>query len=287
MARKQRTGVIAEKVGMSAFFTKDEKRIPVTLLKIKGCRVVAHQKKGEKTALQLGFGESRNLTKDLRGYFAEDISFSNLPDIEQDVIYMTNLYDPKMNKQVDLLMRLACINFETCLAHTAEEADITSSFDFGILLKAKVQRLLKKYRPEPRARQTQESFSKILDLNRIANIGSVVATGELEFDEITRIRNLRKTREFRRWFHSNVAQNPQEACAEYNSTISDIHPMDRLPFKLLRVFIPSLIGLVNLELGIVAGAASLVDSFFLSRLIKGYTPKVFIDELRATIPQKH
>ena len=71
MVRKQRTGVIAEKIGMSAIFTNDEKRIPVTLLKVKGCRVVAHKEKNGKQSLQLGFGEAKNLTKDVRGYFSK------------------------------------------------------------------------------------------------------------------------------------------------------------------------------------------------------------------------
>ena len=37
-----RTGMIAQKVGMSRIFTDDGRHIPVTVLKVENCQVVAH-----------------------------------------------------------------------------------------------------------------------------------------------------------------------------------------------------------------------------------------------------
>ncbi len=70
-----RTGVIAKKVGMSAVMQDDGRRIPVTLLQLDACQVVA-QRTAEKdgyTALQLGAGKAKvkNVTKPLRGHFAK------------------------------------------------------------------------------------------------------------------------------------------------------------------------------------------------------------------------
>ncbi|MCR8550966.1 50S ribosomal protein L3 [Salipiger sp. P9] len=69
-----RSGVIAKKVGMTRLFMEDGKQIPVTVLQLEGCQVVA-QRTAEKdgyTAVQLGSGsvKAKNVTKAMRGHFA-------------------------------------------------------------------------------------------------------------------------------------------------------------------------------------------------------------------------
>jgi large subunit ribosomal protein L3 len=69
-----RSGVIAQKVGMTRIFTDGGEHVPVTVLKIDQCRVVAHitQEKNGYTALQLGAGlaKVKNVTRAERGHFA-------------------------------------------------------------------------------------------------------------------------------------------------------------------------------------------------------------------------
>ena len=69
-----RSGVIAQKLGMTRVFTDDGQHIPVTVLKIDHCQVVAHKTadKHGYTALQLGAGSMKvkSLTKAERGHFA-------------------------------------------------------------------------------------------------------------------------------------------------------------------------------------------------------------------------
>lgn len=69
-----RSGVIAQKVGMTRIFTEDGRHLPVTVLKLDQCQVVA-QRTSEKdgyTALQLGAGlaKIKRVTKPMRGHFA-------------------------------------------------------------------------------------------------------------------------------------------------------------------------------------------------------------------------
>ncbi len=69
-----RTGLIGRKLGMSRVFADDGTHIPVTVLKIDKCQVVAH-KTGDRdgyTALQLGAGKAKpkRVSKPLRGHFA-------------------------------------------------------------------------------------------------------------------------------------------------------------------------------------------------------------------------
>ncbi len=70
-----RSGVLAQKVGMTRIFTEAGEHVPVTVLKVDNCQVVAHRT-GETngyTALQLGAGKRKvkNVTKGERGHFAK------------------------------------------------------------------------------------------------------------------------------------------------------------------------------------------------------------------------
>ena len=70
-----RSGVIAQKVGMTRIFTDAGEHVPVTVLKVDNCQVVAHRTKDKNgyTALQLGVGAAKvkNVSKPMRGHFAK------------------------------------------------------------------------------------------------------------------------------------------------------------------------------------------------------------------------
>jgi len=69
-----RSGVIAQKVGMTRVFNDAGEQLPVTVLKMDGCQVVAHRTKDKNgyTALQLGIGRAKpkNVSKAERERFA-------------------------------------------------------------------------------------------------------------------------------------------------------------------------------------------------------------------------
>jgi len=69
-----RSGVIAQKVGMTRIFTDAGEHIPVTVLKLDNCQVVAHRtiEKNGYVAVQLGSGlaKVKNVSKAERGHFA-------------------------------------------------------------------------------------------------------------------------------------------------------------------------------------------------------------------------
>jgi large subunit ribosomal protein L3 len=68
-----RSGVIARKLGMTRVFTAASEHVPVTVLKLDGCQVVAHRTKDRNgyTAVQLGAGRAKvkNVSKAERGRF--------------------------------------------------------------------------------------------------------------------------------------------------------------------------------------------------------------------------
>src|ERR1035441_6820105 len=70
-----RSGVVAQKIGMTRLFTDAGEHVPVTVLRLAQCQVVAHRTKDKNgyVALQLGSGERRtnNMNKADRGYFGK------------------------------------------------------------------------------------------------------------------------------------------------------------------------------------------------------------------------
>jgi len=69
-----RSGLIAQKVGMTRVYNEAGEHVPVTVLRIESCQVVAHRttEKDGYTALQLGSGraKAKNTPKAMRGHFA-------------------------------------------------------------------------------------------------------------------------------------------------------------------------------------------------------------------------
>ena len=68
-----RTGLIAQKMGMTRLFTEEGNHVPVTVLKVDNCQVVAvrTEEKDGYTAVQLAYGQidPRKVTKPVAGHF--------------------------------------------------------------------------------------------------------------------------------------------------------------------------------------------------------------------------
>jgi large subunit ribosomal protein L3 len=70
-----RTGLLAEKLGMTRLFGEDGSHSPVTVLRVRDCEVVAVRapERDGYRALQLGIGraKAKNVTKPMRGHYAK------------------------------------------------------------------------------------------------------------------------------------------------------------------------------------------------------------------------
>jgi large subunit ribosomal protein L3 len=70
-----RTGLVAEKLGMTRQFTEAGDHVPVTVLKVDNCQVVAVRttEKDGYTAVQLGIGKAKvkNVSQGMRGHYAK------------------------------------------------------------------------------------------------------------------------------------------------------------------------------------------------------------------------
>lgn len=92
-----RTGLIAQKLGMTRLFKGDGTHVPVSVLRVDGCQVVAQRtlERDGYSALQLGVGQVKvkNVTKPVRGHYAKAgvepkrklVEFRVEPDLLVDV----------------------------------------------------------------------------------------------------------------------------------------------------------------------------------------------------------
>lgn len=71
----KRTGLIAQKLGMSRVFRDDATHVPVSVLRVDGCHVIQQrtEERDGYSAVQLGVGTAKvkNVTKPMRGHFAK------------------------------------------------------------------------------------------------------------------------------------------------------------------------------------------------------------------------
>ena len=69
-----RSGVIAQKVGMTRIYNDAGEHVPVTVLKLENCQVIAHrtEEKNGYVAVQVGAGlaKVKNTPRAMRGHFA-------------------------------------------------------------------------------------------------------------------------------------------------------------------------------------------------------------------------
>ena len=70
-----RCGMIAKKLGMTRVFAEDGQHVPVTVLEVENCQVVAHRTTDSHgyNAMQIGVGKAKvkNVSKAMRGHFAK------------------------------------------------------------------------------------------------------------------------------------------------------------------------------------------------------------------------
>jgi len=94
-------GLLGKKVGMTQIFTEKGEVVPVTVLEVGPCFVtqVKTQERDGYTALQLGFGESKHLTKPERGHL------KNLPPLKHLLEVRTgNIADAQVGQKLNVTM---------------------------------------------------------------------------------------------------------------------------------------------------------------------------------------
>jgi hypothetical protein len=164
------------------------------------------------------------------------------------------------------------------MASRLEDCDLSTFDDAVRILAAKIKRTRRKWR-------SGLAFSSILQIPGVPDIQMAVADGRLELADAWAARATTNARKFRIWLKSADASDSRELARSYVDLLGSPSLLGSLPMKALRWAILATAGAIASRqagvLGEIATAAAAgIDSVFLEKWLTGWSPVLFIDELR-------
>lgn len=135
------------------------------------------------------------------------------------------------------------------------------------------------------AANAETQMKGLFQITDAPDIGKAALVGNLQLKDIIALRESKHWQEFVVWFHQACGSEPERVGREYVKLLKAAGPLDTTFFKVVRVLIPALIGLLPGG-GTLSTAIGAADTFLLPKL-KEPSPKYFIEELeQLTIEQR-
>lgn len=182
--------------------------------------------------------------------------------------------EPATGDEIDIVLAVAAANVELRLGQLVGDADLSTSAPIGHLLKTKGKRAF--------GAEAGESFAQLREIAGIPDVGELVLSNDVEIQKLIKLAESRDGQQFQGWFHQNCRTDAIGAAREYVKLLNEIPHIQRAPAKVLRFLITSVLG----KIPILGEVASLADSFVVERLLRGPSPKYFIENLVGLSPPK-
>ena len=122
---------------------------------------------------------------------------------------------------------------------------------------------------------TQTGENLLLEINGVPDLSQLILSQGSNMKDLLEAATNKNSMDFRDWFHKNQELNEKEILREYLGVLQQVPSIQKLPSKILRFVITSVLGYVP----VLGQAVSFFDSFIIDRLFKGSSPKFFIDDL--------
>lgn len=198
----------------------------------------------------------------------ERIDLTRIPGVEPNQLKV--LATDHITTPVDLILRVADINMTLVMGAQSDKSDVFVPQGSESILKGKLTRA----KVTPTA---LDNFVSLLDLEDIPDPGVAVYAGELSLAEIWRIRQSCKSRKFRKWLRVADTGNARDLEKMYVSSLGKKSFYEKLPTKIIRFAITKAADVLLPLSGTILDVA---DSFFVERWLRGYSPRLFLDQLR-------
>lgn len=177
---------------------------------------------------------------------------------------------------VDLVLRVAEINMEILMSSQSDDADLFTSQGAELILTEKLARA-------GLDRSLLQGFIRLLELTDIPDIRAAVSSNALTLSDIWKIRQGTNARRFREWLREADPSDSRDLEKAYVQALGRSTLAESLPLRALRFALTTAVGILRPDIGLVAGA---IDSFFVDKWLKGYSPKLFFDELQRLSVEK-
>jgi hypothetical protein len=212
----------------------------------------------------------------LPGPEANQLRFISGLQISRDGTEIVSPYAPPQDG-IDPTLAVAQLNVQLAIAGSLDDCDL-STFDAAArLLEGKLKRAGKKWR--------NQAFFTAFQIPGVPDVRTAVAEGRLDPTSLWAARGTPNAREFRRWLRSAGAADGRELSRLYVDLLRGKGPLDSLPTKALRwAILTAAAAVASRQAGVLgeiaAAAAAGIDSLFLDKWLSGWSPALFIDELR-------
>jgi hypothetical protein len=205
-------------------------------------------------------------------YSLGDTELKRFPGIEPFQVRFLGLTSKPNKNVIDALLSIALTNTELRLAQKLECIDSSTASPVGRVLKLKAQRTFKNF-------ESEKAFTYLREIAAITNIGEAVLNDRSLFMNILKLRESRNGEQFRQWFHENCREDKNTIADEYNKLIRGTSLIQSKKNRILRFVVTEALGFTPVIGPIIGLAAGAADSFFIEKLLKGNSPKFFIDDL--------
>jgi hypothetical protein len=150
-----------------------------------------------------------------------------------------------------------------------------------------MQLLNGKARGEASVRRGNESFAIVRELAGVPDIGDLVLRDAVTIEELIKLRETRDAVAFREWFHANCDREPLGLAKAYAEMVERVKIQLSWPARIIRFVIGQVVPVgAGLAIGdpltgAAAGvAATALNEWLCKNIIRGNSPKFFIDDLR-------
>lgn len=170
----------------------------------------------------------------------------------------------------DILLSMAQNNMEMLLALKYSCDSISTASPLGGSIDLKVSRLTKN-------KVDQDQLWRLYEINQLPDVSQQLVADKNEFLKFIRVTSDRTAQDFRHWFHQTTSSDTPDIAKEYISVLKSVPRVSSTPMKGLRFAVTTALGAIPI-VGTIAGA---LDTFVVEKLLKGSSPRYFIENLEA------
>lgn len=166
------------------------------------------------------------------------------------------------------------------LASCADCNEIYGEEIISRIINIRINKILKSYN------KSLKEFHSILKFENIPDFSILLQTNKINFNEILKLRNSNKIKDFREWLSGLTTETPEETIRKYCKE-SFPENYKNTPSKWKNVIVYFVLGKI-LSLIPVGGniadiGLNIYDKFIKDKILGGYKPKVFIEEIKKSI----
>lgn len=198
------------------------------------------------------------------------INLLRVPGVEPNQLKVSDTDNDNLTAPVEVVLRVAEINMTLVMGMQLDRADVFIPRGSEKILKGKLARANINS-------AAIDNFLSLLDLENVPDPGAGVKAGDLSFDKIWRIRQSSDSIRFRKWLKIADVGNARDLEKMYVSSLGHKSFYEKFPTKIIKFAITKAADVLLPGSGTILEVA---DSFFVEKWLQGYSPKLFLDQLR-------